>query len=59
MTIQRKRVKAKSDQVRSEQEHDREGYARQPQTPEELSWFEADPVWLEEETTEDTVKPTS
>jgi hypothetical protein len=31
---------------------DREGYLKQPQTPEELSWCEADLMWPEEETAE-------
>ena len=34
------------------QELDREGYARQPQTLEELSWLEGNAVWFEEETSE-------
>jgi hypothetical protein len=43
-------VRFQRPELRELEERDREGYARLPQTPEELSWCEADPVWPEEET---------
>lgn len=52
MTTLLKRARAKTGQLRAMQDRDREGFARQPQTPEELSWLESDPVWPEEEAAE-------